>query len=296
MQADTKELISNINSQLKAIYHNEEQAKMLSWAILEFITHQNKSQLILNKKISLSDEQAKELEKVLYMHTIKLKPLQYIFKKVPFLAIDVLLKEPILIPRSETEQWCHEIIQRIKDIKNLTILDLCTGTGCIGLAIAKEKPDSIVYAIDLLPEACKLAEQNAKHNNIENIKIIRSNLYQNLPKDLKFDLIVSNPPYISYKQWKHLDPMVKKWESRTALIAKDSGTYLIKKIIKQAVHWLKPNNQFIKTDIPQLIIEIDQNQSSKVTKLLRHYGFTKITTKKDLFEVDRVIEASFDGK
>lgn len=293
-----KELISHITSKLLAIYTSD-QAQNIAWLIMQFVTNYTKAQLIVNSQINISQSQIKEIEQILHLHIEKHKPIQYILKHVPFLDLDIKLTQGILIPRPETEYWCNDLIENLKSVNldlkqesSLTILDLCTGTGCIGLSLAKAFTNSTVYAIDISNDACELSKINAQANNIKNIIILKSDLYKKLPKEIKFDLIVSNPPYISYKKWKNLDPMVKKWENPIALTAKRSGTYLIKKIIKQAPQWLKSDSELKGLNIPQIMIEIDDDQAKKVRKLLKHYGFDNIIVKKDLANMDRVIQAS----
>jgi len=298
-QESVKELILNITSKLIPIYHNTDHAKTIAWSILQFVTSYTKAQLVVNSQINMSESQQKKIEEIIYIHVEKHKPIQYIFKHVPFLDLAITLKPGTLIPRLETEQWCHDLIEALKKANlnqkqesSLTILDLCTGTGCIGLSLAKNFPRSTVYALDISNDAYNLTKANAHSNDVKNIIILKSDLYKKLPNTIRFDLIVSNPPYISFKKWKNLDPMVKNWENANALTSKKSGTYLIKKIIKEAPQWLTYNPELKKANIPQLIIEMDDNQGKKISKLLQHYGFGSIIVKKDMAERDRVIEAS----
>jgi len=293
------DLIYHMALKLISIYPDIDHAKNIAWAILQFVTSYTKAQLLVNSTMNISQIQLKKITQIIKAHTQEHKPIQYIFKQIPFLDLVIQLKKGILIPRPETEYWCNELIESLKKSQlnqnhqpMLTILDLCTGTGCIGLSLAKALPSSIIYALDISADACNIARINAQLNNINNTIIIKSDLYQKMPKNIKFDLIVSNPPYISYKRWKKLDPMVKNWEHKNALTAKKGGTYLIKKIIKQALQWLTYNAQLQKAGIPQLIIEMDDNQAKKISKLLKHYGFSNILVKKDLAGKDRVIEAS----
>lgn len=303
MKTNVKEIIDNISSKLMPLYQNADQATNISWLILQFVTDYTKAQLVVNSQINISQLQLKKIEEIIYLHVEKHKPIQYIFKHVPFLNLDINLKPGILIPRPETEHWTNDLIEVLESTKLnqkqehlLTILDLCTGTGCIGLSLAKAFPLSTVYALDISNDAYNLTKINAQQNEIKNIIVLKSDLYKKLPKDIKFDLIVSNPPYISYKRWKKLDPMVKKWENPNALTAKKGGTYLIKKIIKEAPKWLKYNTQLKNAGIPQVIIEMDDNQAKKISKLLKHYGFDNIIVKKDIANLDRVIEASLKKK
>jgi len=297
IQEPIKELISNITSKLISLYPDVAHAQNRAWLILQFVTNYTKAQLLANSQINITELHLKNIEQIIHLHVNHHKPIQYILKNVPFLNLDIILKPGTLIPRPETENWCNNLIEAITDAHlgqppSLTILDLCTGTGCIGLALAKTFPQSTVYALDISNDAYHLTKANALHNDIQNIIVLKSDLYKKLPQDIKFDLIVSNPPYISYKRWKTLDPMVKKWENANALTAKRSGTFLIKKIIKEAPRWLKSNPLLKQACLPQLILEMDDNQAKKISKLLKHYGFSSIMVKKDMADMDRVIEAS----
>lgn len=293
-----KELVSHITSPLLAIYDDKEQAQMIAWHILEFVTGYTKTQLLTNSQIN-SQQFIKRVKEILALHIIHKKPIQYIFESVPFLALNIKVKPGILIPRSETEYWCAQLIEDIQKRADhsfyrqpITVLDMCTGTGCIGLSLAQAFPNMHVYALDISPHACALTRMNQQQNSLANVTIIKSNVYAKLPRGLAFDLIVSNPPYISCRRWKRLDPMVKKWESATALTAKRAGTYLIKKIIRDAPQWLKRSSPLSSMDIPQLILEMDDDQSKKISKLLKRYGFGRIIVQKDLAGMDRVISAS----
>lgn len=292
-------LIDTLSSKLISLYHDVDHARNIAWTILHFVTGYTKSQLIVNSQMNISINQVNKIEHIINMHVVNHKPLQYIFKEVTFLNLTLELHEGILIPRAETEYWCNELIEQLTKVRlstqeqaSLNFLDICTGTGCIGLSLAQAFPLSTVYMIDIDSDACKLAKINAEKNNIKNTIIIKSDLYQRLPTHIRFDLIVSNPPYISYKRWKNLEPMVKTWEHEHALTAKNSGTYLIKKIIKQASLWLRKNGDFNKAKIPQIVIEMDDNQAKKLSRLLKHYRFGNILVNKDLAGRDRTIEAT----
>src|SRR5262249_29173039 len=123
---------------------------------------------------------------------------------------------------------------------------------------------------------------------------IQSDLFTSLAKDIKFDLIVANPPYIPEQQWNTLEPSVKNWEDKNALIAQDQGMKLIKKIIDLAPEYLKPSEILTKNNLPQLAIEIDTTQGATLSTYMKNHGYTHVTITKDLEGKDRVISGRVD--
>src|SRR3989338_4187569 len=128
-------------------------------------------------------------------HIEENRPIQYIIGNTDFLDLKIKVKEPILIPRSETEEWVNNLLNKFKNFENhkLKIVDIGTGTGCIAIALAKFFKNSEIFAIDINPVALELAQENAELNKIKNIKFVESDLFSNF--DEKVDIIVSNPPY-----------------------------------------------------------------------------------------------------
>jgi release factor glutamine methyltransferase len=169
---------------------------------------------------------------------------------------------------------------------SLTILDLATGSGCIAIALAQAFPESRIYATDIAGYALELAEKNATYNKVSTIEFKKSDVYANIPPDLLFDLIVSNPPYIAPEEWESLDSSVSKWEDPKALAAPDHGLAIIKKIIKEGPIWLKKDRP---QNIPSLVIEIGYLQGPAVKELMEQAGFKKVEIKKDLAGKDRTI-------
>jgi len=261
-----------------------------SWLLLETITNKNKTQLLANEELKFTEQQKNQIEQWLQKIIHEHMPIQYLVGHVPFGDLTIFVEPPILIPRPETEHWVYELIEKLKKLQNkkISILDIGTGSGCIAIALAKTLPDAQVYAIDISQKALSLAKKNIKFNNIENIELIQSDLFENL-ESMKFDLIVSNPPYIDEKFFKTLDLSVKNWEDQRALICKDSGLEIIKKIIEQAHNYLKINNEFSQKNLPQLVLEIDCSQGQQVSNLLKENKFSNIKVQKDLAGRDRVV-------
>lgn len=202
-----------------------------------------------------------------------------------------MVEPPTLIPRQETEEWCVSLIEKLKQIGDqpLRILDLCTGSGCIALSLAKKLPNAQIYASDISDTALTLAQKNATHNKLQNIHFLSSDLLQDIPTNMHFDMIISNPPYISSKEWQEVDASVKEWEDPIALLAPDEGLGIVKQLIAQAKTYLQPNEALQTHGIPQLIIEIGYQQGAAVKALFEKEGFCNVVIKKDMQSNDRIV-------
>ena len=290
-------LIAEIKNRLLSVYPDPELCQQYAWWTLQAITDRSHSELVSNPHIPLTEEQKNKLFHWLDALINAHMPIQYLLGSVPFADLEILVKEPTLIPRPETEEWVLELIQKLLPLrdKKLHILDLCTGTGCIALALAKALPEASVLATDISPDALTLAEKNARHNKVENITFLFSNLFDALPESHRFDLIVCNPPYIAPEEWKSLDRSVTAWEDERALVAADAGLFLIKKIIAQAPAYIKVNCLIAEKKIPQLMIEIGHTQAPAVVALMEQAGYTQITTHIDLEHKNRVVSGRINN-
>ncbi|MCF7899871.1 peptide chain release factor N(5)-glutamine methyltransferase, partial [Candidatus Babeliales bacterium] len=247
--------------------HSIENAEQEALWLLEELTQKTEMQLLLNQDLNLTKEQEVKLKLWLKQRVEEKKPLQYILGHVPFCDLDIIVEQPILIPRPETEEWVSWFIEKLKKLdkseQNLKILDLCSGSGCIALALGKNLPDAQIFGIDINPKAIELANKNIVHNKIKNVKFIESDFYKNIQLE-KFDIIVSNPPYINEQDWQNLSPTVKDWEDKSALVTNNNGFLAFEEIIKNAKNYLKENVLLKKYKIPQIILEIGKNQEHKV--------------------------------
>lgn len=264
-----------------------------AWALVEAITNKSKIQLISEHSIELTDLQKTTIDNWIYRILNEHFPIQYLIGYVPFIDLKIFVEPPILIPRPETEHWVYELTQKLKKLKNknITILDIGTGSGCIALSLAKAFPESQIYAVDISDKAIELSNKNALYNGIKNIKIIKSDLFAAIA-DKKFDLIVSNPPYIDEKLLDTLQPSVKDWEDSKALVTSDNGLHIIKKIINEAPKFLIPNNEFKTQHIPQIVIEIDYTHKLFLLDFLKNTTFKSLKIQKDLAGLDRTLEIS----
>ena len=291
-------LIHTVIQQLLPAYQHEEQAQRQAWYILGHITHKTQAQLHAYTHIELTCAQQNKLQEIIQAHVHNHMPLEYSIGSVDFLGLTLKLKPPILIPRPETEYWCAQLIEQLSkqtysSLTDFYNADVCTGSGCIALAFAKYFPQAHVYALDTAEYACKLAQENAHNNSITNCTVIQSNLFSALDPALQFDLIVSNPPYISYNEWLTLDPSVKKWEAYEALVADNNGLAIIEQLLDQARTRLRTPQKFTDLVTPQLVLEIGHNQGEAVKNLCLQYGYTHVTIQQDLAGHDRVVTAVF---
>ena len=260
-QNNIHELHKSLSRNLKTINAQQE-----AWWLLEHVTGKKRFELLAQKSISLTTEEQATLTESVRQITKEHKPLQYILGSIPFCNLEIKVEPPILIPRPETEEWCAWLIDKLKNHthQNLHILDLCCGTGCIGLAIAKALPNSKVVGIDINPEAIALSERNKQKNNTKNINFTQSDLYENIQDESRFDLIVSNPPYIREAEYEKLEKSVTDWEDKKALVAEQNGLAFYKKIIESAHLYLKDDSSIS----PRIVLEFGLDQAEPIKKIL----------------------------
>lgn len=249
----------------------------IDWIMVE-VLGVSRSMLPFIKNISSEDE-----KKIMQAVELRIKhiPLAYIFGKTNFFGIDFKVNENVLIPRLDTEVLVENLIADIKkkDGKAL-VLDIGTGSGAIIITVQKET-GAECYAVDISEKALEIARANAEINNA-NVKFLQSDLFENVPK-IKFDYIVSNPPYIESNVIKTLDDEVKFHEPLLAIDGGEDGLDFYRKIIDEAKQFLKPHGK--------IYFEIGYNQANAVSELLmRDYKDIKII--KDYSGNDRVVVAS----
>ena len=289
------DIVMQIAQQLKERYDDPVLQQQAAWWLIEALTGERKEHLVSQKTFGLTDEQEQTLKKSIALLVEKRMPLQYLLGFVPFGDIEIVVRPPILIPRPETEEWVYGLIEQLQTLKNqeLTILDLCTGSGCIALALADALPTAHVYGTDISKEALELACENSHHNGLINATFLESDLFDNIPAYLKFDLIIANPPYIEESEYKTLDQSVLDWEDKAALVADQKGFGIIQKIIEQAPDYLKPNEELEQKKIQNLWIEIGYAQGDESKELLKKRGYSNIAVQKDLATKDRVAKGSY---
>lgn len=270
-----QELIKYGKDQLKNNKIDDETIK--AKALLKYILNVDDSYLIIHNNEIQSTEIEKKY-KDLMEELIEGKPLQYIMHTQEFMNLNFYVDENVLIPQPDTETLVLQAIKRIKQYENnnIKVLDLCTGSGAIAISLAKafENQAVQVYASDISDKALEVAKKNSKKNDVH-INFINSNMFENI--DEKFDIIVSNPPYIETETIKKLSKDVQQ-EPHIALDGGFDGLEFYKIIASEYEKYLNDNGT--------LLLEIGYNQKQSVTELFINRNVECI---KDLAQNDRVI-------
>ncbi len=214
----------------------------------------------------------------------KYEPLAYILGYTEFFGLKIKTIPPIFIPRPETEILVEETLKIIETLnqQNINVLELCTGTGCIPIALLKNTNKKIYcLSTDINEEAITLARENARINGV-NINFLVGDLFECLSHNISFDIILSNPPYISESDKDKLPPTIRDYEDSLALFCEKEGTQIIQKIVEDAKYCLK--------DGGHLLLEIGDNQKEIVEKIFHKNGYDNIDTTNDLQKIPRVIK------
>jgi len=235
---------------------------------------------ILNPNFKISKTQQENLTNSIDS-LLKDMPIQYVIGETNFMDLIFKLNKSVLIPRPETEELVNWIIN--DEHKNKTILDIGTGSGCIAISLSKNLKNCKVTGWDINEDIIKIANHNAILNNV-NVLFELSDITKPLIIDHKYDLIVSNPPYITHKEKKFISNNVKYFEPHTALFVEDHDPLFFYENISAFANSNLKSNGF-------LYIEINENFSKEVIKLLKDKGFYDIKLKKDFRLKNRMIKA-----
>ena len=247
--------------------------------LLSKAINKNREYIILNLHKKLKKDKYEYFKKLI-KERVKGKPVAYLIGKKSFWKYEFVVNENVLIPRPDTEIIIEQVLKIFKNKSNINFLDIGVGSGCILLSILKEKKNFYGFGIDLSRECLKVSKINAFKLGVSN----RVKLYKYDVDNFiigKYDLIISNPPYIKKLDLKYLDRDVSKFEPNTALNGGIEGLSEIRKVIDKSSELIKKSGK--------LILEIAFNQKKDVTKLLRNKGFYVNQVVKDLANNDRCI-------
>jgi len=232
--------------------------------------------LITTNKLSLLNSALQRLQNE--------EPIQYILGKTEFYGFSFLVNKNTLIPRPETEELVETILEGANAFKALQILDIGTGSGCIPISLAKKLPKATIFAIDVSKEALAIAKKNASRNNVA-INFLQEDILKTEILAQKFDIIVSNPPYVRALEKVAIKNNVLANEPHLALFVEDNNPLIFyDKIANLAKKYLRKNGM--------LYFEINEYLGKEMIDLLVLKGFKDIQLKKDLFGKDRILKAS----
>lgn len=259
----------------KLTHHKIENPALNIGFILEEITGIKRLSLPLFYKNELDENQI-----VLVRNMLKKRcnnePLQYILGYTEFYGYKFKVTPDVLIPRPETEYLIEAIEKNIKN--NQRIIDIGTGSGAIAITLKKLFPQAEVVAVDISPHALKIARENALLNEVD-VKFVEANIYSD---ELgKFDLIVSNPPYVTEEEYSILPEEVKNFEPKLALVGEETGLFFYRKIIELSTRILSPNGS--------LFFEIGENQAKDIKNIAQANDFKQVEIIQDLVERERIM-------
>lgn len=260
--------------------NNIQEPNLKSRLLMQYILNKPRQYLLIHDNEELTNKQEKSyLENIEKM--IKGVPLQHITHSQEFMKMNFYVNEKVLIPRPDTEILVEEVINIAKKINAKKILDLCTGSGAIAISLAKYIENSQITAVDISEEALRIAKLNAVNNNVEDkITFVKSDLFENIVKE-KYDIIVSNPPYIKKDFMKKLDKEVQQ-EPYIALDGGYDGLDFYRKIISEGYQYLKFKGY--------LCMEIGYDQKQEVFDIIKSQEkYSNTYSKIDLGGNDRIV-------
>ena len=287
-----KDLKHKFHERLDAIYGKEE-VQTFFFMLTEYYDAIKRIDLALNTDLTIEDDFVLKYESAL--EALKNhEPIQYIIGQTEFYGLPFYVNENTLIPRPETEELVELILsntnansqlENFEGNNQFNILDIGTGTGCIAISLAKQLPNANVSAIDVSAKALEMANKNAQLNQVD-IDFIENDILKICNSELdsatKFDIIVSNPPYVRQLEKQQMQDNVLNHEPHLALFVEDENPLIFYRAITQfATKNLKPNGE--------LYFEINEYLGKEMIALLEQFDFKNIQLKQDLFGKDRMI-------
>ena len=276
--------IANLISQGQELLQPvSDSAKLDVEILLSFVLDKDRSYLLTWPEKQLSDEQCHSFLQLLASR-LKGEPIAYLTGMKEFWSLPLKVSKATLIPRPDTETLIELVLEQFGQKENVSCLDLGTGTGAIALALASEKATWIIDAVDFSSDAVQLARTNANNCQLAHVNIFQSDWFAQIDDFKKYDLIVSNPPYIDSEDI-NLEQGDVRFEPSSALIAEDKGLADIKHIAKTSCAFLNSQGQ--------LFLEHGYEQGAAVREILLNNGFENAQTAQDLNGHDRITWAIF---
>jgi len=263
-----------------------EESAIDAWLLLEFVTGISRAKYLCSPFMEISEKDVEQYCELMELRAKRI-PLQHITGEQEFMGYTFKVNEHVLIPRQDTEVLVEEAIKYLRPGKS--VLDMCTGSGCILLSLLKMGAEKYYMsnvkgtAVDISEEALKVSAFNAKELRV-NVEFVQSDLFENVTG--KYDILVSNPPYIRTAVIEELQDEVKLHDPFIALDGKEDGLYFYRKIVKASVNYLN--------DKAMVLFEIGHDQGEDVSNILKDAGFSNVWVKKDLAGLDRVVVGMYN--
>lgn len=247
--------------------------------IIKHITGFSNSEILMNYTNRLTEFQSNNLTAIIKQRAIRY-PLQYIFGEWAFYGREFFVGPGVLVPRADTETLVVVCLRYLKNSESPAVLDLCAGSGCIGITLALEKADAAVTLVEKFPEAARYAERNIKRHGTDNVTLICGDVLNGAANDKEYELIVSNPPYVPKNEMETVSPEVH-YEPETALFGGEDGLDFYRAIIAEYKKALKAGGM--------LAFEVGAGEAAAVEALLEDAGLKEINTEKDLGGICRAV-------
>jgi len=267
--------------------HNVPDARLDAEFLLRHALGKDRAWLLVHMQDRLDDQGQRSFQRSIERRKHR-EPLQYIIGTQEFWGIPLTVTPDVLIPRPETEFVVEAALKAVSGLDTPVIVDLCTGSGCIAISLAKELPKARIFATDRSDRAVHVAQENARQNDVaDRIRFLEGDLFEPLEEmDIRgrIDVIVTNPPYVRSGDLTTLQPEVRDFEPEMALVAGPEGTEVAERIIHQAPGYLKLG--------APLIMEMGIGQTAALRKILEStHKFGSIEIVRDLAGIERVITA-----
>ena len=246
-----------------------------SWLLLEMACKIDRNFYYMHMDEEMTSEQIEEFKSLLKKRGEHI-PLQYITGEQEFMGLTFHVNSHVLIPRQDTETLVEEALKLVKP--GMKIMDMCTGSGCILISILKNAKDTSGCGFDISKQAINVAKENAKLNEVV-ADFEKSDLFEHVTE--RYDMIVSNPPYINTDEIVKLMPEVSEFEPVQALDGKEDGLFFYRTIIKECRDYLNPGGY--------VLFEIGYDQGEDVSEMMKYAGFLNVHVVKDLARNDRVV-------
>ena len=274
------ELKAHIHNSLQSLYPKSE-INSFYFILLEHYGNYTTAEVLANVSTQLTDNITKAIQQAI-TELQTAKPIQYILGETEFFSNRFFVDENVLIPRPETEELVDWVLQTYPDKTHLLlILDVGTGSGCIAISLAKALPEAQVTAIDVSPKAIAVAQRNAERNGIK-VQFLQRDILQTETLPEKYDIIISNPPYVRELEKNEMHSNVLNYEPHLALFVPDDRPLLFyEQIATLAQQYLKPKGR--------LFFEINQYLAAQMQVMLAQKNFTEITLRQDLSGNDRML-------